>query len=164
MTLDAEDISARDDHEIRKTRDRIHHSALNLLTRRDHSRMELQQKLGRKNYTTEDIEPVLDRLSSAGLLDDQRFAESYLRYRRSRGFGPMRIRMELQTKGITESMIAEVIQMTDNAWFTDVRNVWQKQFKGRLPADNSERARQMRFLYNRGFTQEQINSVFRDND
>ena len=48
----------------------------------------------------------------------------------------MRIRAELLERGITEEFIAEHhLNITDNAWFTEVRNVWQKHFKGMLPSD-----------------------------
>lgn len=164
MTQDPHHIPTKDTDKTLQAQDRIHHNALNLLTRRDHSRLELKQKLLRKDYDPDDIDFILNRLTESDLLNDHRFAESYIRYRSSRGFGPTRIRMELQTKGVAESIIAELVQITDNAWFADVRNVWHKQFKGRLPADKNERAKQMRFLYNRGFTQEHINSVYRDND
>jgi regulatory protein len=60
-------------------------------------------------------------------------------------------------------MIAKQLQITDNAWFTEARNVWQKHFKGKLPTDFESRAKQMRFLHYRGFTREQIESVFRQN-
>ena len=141
--------------------EKIKRHALYLLTRRDHTPFELRQKLLRKAYLAADIESVLIRLEEAGLINVQRFMECYLRYRRARGYGPRRIAMELQAKGVPEAVIAEHLEITDNAWFADIRHAWQKQFKGRLPKDYLERAKQMRFLYNRGFTQEQIRHIFK---
>lgn len=68
----------------------------------------------------------------------------------------MRIAAELNARGIGAEMIAEVIQITDNAWFTEALKVWRKQFKGIIPTDFTHRAKQMRFLQYRGFTREQI--------
>jgi regulatory protein len=58
-------------------------------------------------------------------------------------------------------MIAEVTQITDNAWFAAAYKVWRKHFKGILPTDFLLRAKQMRFLQYRGFTREQIEFTFK---
>lgn len=150
--------------EQRKAQEKIRRHALYLLARRDHTSLELKQKLSRKDYAHTDIDAVITRLEEAGLINAARFAESYTHYRRSKGYGPRRIAMELQSKGIAEAVIAEQVQITDNAWFTEIRTIWRKHFKGRVPADQRDRARQLRFLYNRGFTQDQIKSVFGTDD
>lgn len=147
-----------------KQLEKIRRKALALLTRRDHSAQELKQKLSQRGFDNTAIDTVILSLKEHGLQDDGRFAENYAHYRRARGYGPRRIAMELQTRGVAEPMIAEQVKITDNAWFTEIRSLWRKQFKGRQPADHKERARQMRFLYNRGFTQEQINSLLKNTD
>jgi regulatory protein len=157
--VDTDTPITQPDH--RKLLEKIRRHALFLLTRRDHTYLELKQKLSRKDYAPADIETILTSLESTGLINDQRFAESYTHYRRNKGYGPNRIRMELQARGLTEAVIAEHLQITDNAWFSDIQRAWRKQFKGRLPADHKEKAKQLRFLYNRGFTQNQIHSIFK---
>lgn len=99
-------------------------------------------------------------LVQAGLINEQRFTENYIYWRQGKGFGPLRISAELQARRIPPEMIAEQLQITDNAWFTQVRKVWQKHYKGQIASDFKIRAKQMRFLQNRGFTREQIESVF----
>lgn len=131
-----------------------------MLARRDHSTVELSRKLQRKDFNQADIDAVLSALSQEGLLNDQRFTESYIHYRRSKGYGPNRIRAELQERGIAEDLIEHTLNITDNAWFDDVRKVWKKRFKNRVPEDMKSRAQQVRFLYYRGFTGEQINQIF----
>lgn len=148
----------------RKLQEKIRRHALFLLTRRDHTSLELRQKLSRKDYPETGIAAVIASLEETGLINAERFAESYSHYRRGKGYGPRRIVMELQAKGIAEAVIAEQVKITDNAWFTEIRTIWRKHFKGRLPADQRERARQLRFLYNRGFTQDQITSVFKEEE
>lgn len=145
----------------RKLLEKIRRHALFLLTRRDHTRLELTQKLSRKQYPAADIATILQALESTGLIDESRFTESYIHYRRAKGYGPRRLAMELQSKGVTDTVIAQHLEMADNAWFTDAHNAWRKHFKGRQPVDPRSRAKQLRFLYNRGFTQDQINSVFK---
>lgn len=56
-------------------------------------------------------------------------------------------------------MIEHQLEISDNAWLENVRHVWQKRFKNKLPNDFKTRAQQVRFLQYRGFTREQIESV-----
>ncbi len=86
--------------------------------------------------------------------------ESFIHYRRARGYGPLRIRAELLERGVPEDLIEHHLKITDNAWLDDARKAWQKRFKYRLPHDFKSRAQQMRFLQYRGFTSEQINPLF----
>jgi len=130
-----------------------------LLARRDHSTTELSRKLQRKAFNQADIDSVLAALSQEGLLNDQRFMESYIQYRRARGYGPLRIRAELIERGIAQDLIEHQLNITDNAWLEDARKVWKKRFKNCLPKDMKARGQQMRFLFYRGFTSEQINRV-----
>lgn len=103
-------------------------------------------------------------LTREGLQSDARFTENFIHYRRNKGYGPLHIRAELIERGITEDLIEHHLEITDNAWFDSVRNVWQKRFKNRLPNDFKARAQQIRFLQYRGFTREQIDSIFRSDD
>lgn len=96
-----------------------------------------------------------------GLVSNTRFTESYIHARRQRGFGPLRIQAELAVRGIPQDMIEHPLNINDNAWFAHAYKVWQKHFKGNLPTDYHARARQMRYLSQRGFTTAQIESIFR---
>jgi regulatory protein len=134
----------------------LYHTALSYLAHRDHSQHELTQKLLKKQFPLTDITTLITQLTQNGSLNDLRFAENYCRYRRNKGYGPLRISMELQARGIAPEIIAEVIQIADNAWLTEAQNIWRKRFKANIPTDFSLRAKQMRFLQYRGFTREQI--------
>jgi len=98
-------------------------------------------------------------LAQDGSINDQRVAENHIYWRSRKGYGPLRISMELRMRGIADSLIAELNKITDNAWFAAVATAWQKRFKGQLPKTMKDRAKQIRFLQHRGFTQEQIESV-----
>lgn len=137
----------------------IRRSALRMLTRRDYSQQELSLKLRTKGFSSQAIQSVINDLLQANLINEARFCENYIHWRRGKGYGPLRINMELQARGLASDLIAQHLEMTDNAWFIDARNVWQKQFKGRQANDYSGQAKQMRFMQYRGFTQEQIKSV-----
>lgn len=144
----------------REDLEKIRRVALNWLTRRDYSQQEILLKLHAKGYACEQSAAVVAELAQAGYINESRFIENYIYWRRGKGYGPLRISMELQARGIAADVIAERLEITDNAWFTEARRVWQKHFKGKLPNDFKDRARQMRFMQYRGYTREHIDSVF----
>lgn len=129
------------------------------LTRRDYSQQEIAQKLQTKGYASDATTEVVAELEQIGLIDDRRFAENYIHWRKQRGYGPLRILMELKARGISEEMIAELLKITDNAWLTVIQKVWEKHFKAKLPSDFKHHNKQIRFFQYRGFTIEQIKSV-----
>lgn len=131
-----------------------------MLARRDHSLNELKLKLQAKGYPLEQIRTVITHLSQSDLINESRFVENYIRWRRNKGFGPERIMLELQARGISSDMIAEQLDIADNAWFTEASKLWQKRFKGKRPEDFKSKAKQMRFLQYRGFSREQIEQIF----
>jgi regulatory protein len=133
---------------------------MNLLARREHSDSELVRKLRVKEFAETDIRLALNQLAEEGLQSNSRFMENYIHYRSNKGYGPLRIRGELLERGIAEDLIEHHLNITDNAWLINVRKVWQKRFKSQLPHDFKARAQQMRFLHYRGFTHEQIDSIF----
>lgn len=137
-------------------------TALRLLARREHSQHELTQKLTQRGYTPQDIHTVIEDLKKSTLQSDHRFAESFTRSRQTRGQGPLRIILELKARHIPHEIIEEVINITDNAWFTLARDAWRRHFKGRIPNTPAERAKQTRFLHYRGFTQDHINHLIKD--
>lgn len=138
-----------------------HQTALALLARREHSSKELHRKLKQKNFPEADIQSTLIELEQKGLLSNQRFIENFIHHRRKKGLGPLRIQAELNERGIPDSLIEPELNITDNAWNLEAHRAWQKRFKNKLPEDFKARAQQMRFLQYRGFTQEQIESIFK---
>ena len=77
-------------------------AAMRLLTRREHSSQEIKQKLVYKGFDSALIENLIKELRQENLLSDERFAESYVRSRISRGYGPSRIRQELRQRGTND--------------------------------------------------------------
>lgn len=74
---------------------------LRLLTARPRSRAELAEALRRRGISEEVGEPVLDRLSEVGLIDDAAFAESAVHAaHRHRGLGRRALRTELRRRGV----------------------------------------------------------------
>ena len=139
-------------------------SALDLLARREHSTRELARKLASRNFTPDLIETTIATLVSKGLLDNERFAESFVHSHYQRGQGPQKIRAELRGRGIEDGVIAACLEAPELCWSEQARQVREKRFGPKRPADFRERSRQMRFLQQRGFTHEQISGLFRESE
>ena len=133
--------------------------AIALLSRREHSRLELARKLARHEPDPERIQAVLDDLERLGHLSEQRFIESVV-HRRGARFGARRIGQELEQLGIDKARAREALKTLDDSELSRAQEVWARRF-GQAPVDLKERARQHRFLAQRGFDGATIGAVFR---
>ena len=133
---------------------------MNLLARREHSERELQAKLAARGFAPEAVGEVLAGLKSAGMQDDARYAEAYIRSRVAKGYGSLRISAELAERGLAEELVSQAFTAMDPDWEERIRAVRQKKYGRQVPVDFRERARQSRFLQYRGFTPEQIRREF----
>jgi regulatory protein len=125
--------------------------ALRHLVRREHSRSELARKLASHAESQEAIEVVLDLLLSKKQQSDERFAQERTRVL-SRKYGAAKIRQDLKAKGVNRELIDRVSNEGDLERASGILNR-----KYREPATTlEERARRMRFLQNRGFSQDVI--------
>lgn len=138
----------------------IRHVALDLLSRREHSRLELQNKLLQKDFAAHDVEVLLNTLSNENLVSDERFCEVFVRSRIAKGQGILRIKEELRQRGINDEFIHRYLIQKDKSWLEKVETARRKRFGATIPKDFKERAKQMRFLQYRGFTIEQIKQIF----
>ena len=137
----------------------IYNKALDILSRREHSIHELKLKLHKKFEAISEIEEVITKLESNNLLNDFRFAETYTRIRKRKGFGPNKVYYELANKGIKESISNEIISAEDG-WRDAALKAFRKKYKDGISEDTKERLKQKNFLHNRGFTFKEIESVF----
>lgn len=130
----------------------VRNAAITLLARREYSRAELEQKLGGRTPDAGMLMQALDQLQQDGYQSDQRFAEVFVRSRLGSGYGQMRIRQELQRKGITREQVEQVLleQAVDGRQLA--QECHQRRFGCTAPKDQKEYAKRMRFLVNRGFS------------
>ena len=133
---------------------------MRLLARREHSRLELEQKLLRVSDDRAAVSALLDELASSNWQSDERFAEQLVRSRAGR-MGSRRIQQELKQKGVPPDLISDELAAVASDDFDAARALWQKKF-GREAGDEKEQARQIRFLLSRGFDYELIRKVLRD--
>jgi len=138
---------------------KTYQSAMNMLARREHSVFELTRKLEQKDFPSELIKEVIERLIADNLLSDERFAEAYVRMRSARGFGLQRIRLEMKERGVDSYLIDRAIAESDVDWNALASEVRDRKFGEQRPEEFSLRAKQMKFLQYRGFSHAQINAA-----
>jgi len=134
---------------------------MDLLSRREHSRSELAQKLRQREFDSDEIEQALQQLQKENLQSDERYAESYLYQRAQKGFGPLRIAQELSQRGVSDSLLTRVMSSYSDSWSERMQEQRVKKFGHNIPEDYAEKMKQARFLQNRGFSPESVMRLFR---
>ena len=130
---------------------------MRLLARREHSRLELERKLGPHASADGEVEALLDQLQAAGWLSEERLADQLVRAAAGR-YGGRKVLQQLRDKGVSSEVAAQAHNRVRTSELESARAVWRKRF-GRLPGDLRERARQVRFLEQRGFGPDVIRRV-----
>lgn len=160
---------------------KIKDRALYLLSRRDYSEKELILKISQRrkkiiadvmshpNSGTFDClerefenmtEEVVKEMQELGYQDEQRFVESYIRLRISRGKGPEVIKQELLLKKVKSEIVEDGIDSFEDIWIEKAEEVRVKKFSNVIPKDFQKKMKQKQFLRYRGFPQEVIQKLF----
>ena len=137
----------------------IYNKGLDLVSRREHSRHELMEKLTKRYPETSPmIEEALDKLEINKILDDERFAEMYINSRARKGFGPKKIEMELNAKRVESTFISNPLEAYET-WLENAPKELKKKFKDQKPTDYQSKMKQKKFLFMRGFSASIIDKV-----
>ncbi|HEY0309649.1 MAG TPA: regulatory protein RecX [Luteimonas sp.] len=128
--------------------------ALGLLVRREHSRPELARKLRARGVPAEEARAAVAQMAESGWQDDARFACSLARSRVAGGYGPLRIRVELESHGLDAAAIGAAFEALaetgDDDWEARARELVRRRFGADLAAPPVRRKAQ-EFLLRRGF-------------
>jgi regulatory protein len=138
-----------------------------LISRREHSQLELLNKLIIKGFDRTETQLIVDDLAAQGWQSNQRFAESYSRYRIKKGYGPIKIICELQQRGIEDCDLDEVVMDIADGWGEVLEQLYAKKYADDKSLTNKalthkEWLKRNRFLQQRGFSGEMIKTLFRD--
>jgi regulatory protein len=147
---------------IHPARSKLLRTAIDLLSRRDFSRLELRGRLLRTagaGAAPAEVDQVLESVQAQGLLSEERFVEAFIRTRQAR-FGPVRLRQELSRRGVSEDQIDTALRLAACDEYAAAHALWLKRFKS-SPSDAREQARQGRFLAARGFSHDVIRRVLK---
>jgi regulatory protein len=93
-----------------------------------------------------------------------RFAEAFVQARQARGYGPDRIRAELEERGVDRGLAEASTAAGDPVWIERAAAARRKRFGPGLPREYREKARQTQFLRYRGFTPIQIRAVLDEDE
>ena len=114
------------------------------------SRKELTDKLSRKGIDPDTAEETADWLESLGAVDDAAYAGVIARHYAASGYGPGRVRQELQKRGISRELWDDALsQLPDSADAID--RFLQKKLSGRTP-DRAMLKKLSDTLLRRGFS------------
>ena len=129
-------------------------SALKMLMRREHSKLELSQKLQAKGFDIVDVNSSISKLVQQNYQSDDRFSEGFILMRFNQGKGPVKIASDLKIRGI------DTFDLSIFDWFKLAKEIRQRKFGDASSLDYKEMAKQKRFLQSRGFNLDQINQAF----
>lgn len=125
-------------------------AAARLASGRMMSRKELAERLGRKGIAPDTVVEAVDWLESLGAVDDAAYAGAVARHYAAGGYGPGRVRQELQKRGIPRELWDSALaQLPDSAAAID--KFLQSKLKGRTP-DRTTLKKLSDALLRRGFS------------
>lgn len=158
LTPEEQQEVERDDQYVRAKQ-----RALDYLAHKPRTEEEVRRKLRRQDAPDSVIEDVVARLHELSYLDDESYAEDYVRNRfASKKYGPVRIRRELVERGVdrhtAETAVDDLFAEKDVQ--AAAREHAEKRW-GRLADEEPRRRRQKlyRYLRRRGFTSGTINPL-----
>jgi regulatory protein len=135
-------------------------SALRLLVRREHSAKELKRKLADRGVDEIAAAAAIESLASHDLQSDARFAEQLVRTRVNQGYGPLRIKAELELAGLKRELANSALEAAGCDWAGLAAEARSRKF-GALPGSINERNSQYRFLLGRGFDGDQVKAALK---
>jgi len=139
---------------------------MDFLSRREHTKKELLTKMKNRVDSLDMLLNEIKKLESEGLINEQRYAEEYIRSRVIRGYGPIRIESELRNKGLDNVIINEGLSNAGDIWVDNAIKVLSKKFHFNQIdiSDQKILLKMKRFLAYRGFNFDQINKAIKHLD
>ncbi|MDK4688576.1 recombination regulator RecX [Kingella negevensis] len=132
--------------------------AMDILSRREVSRLELQRKLAPYAEDEDELNQVLAEFAERNWQSDERFTEAFVNSK-SRKHGALRLKQALAAKGIDSEMAREFLPDSETE-LANAKEVLRKKFK-QPAADFAEKQKQMRFLLYRGFGMDTVQAAIR---
>jgi regulatory protein len=119
----------------------------------------MRGKLALRDFDDREIELAVNELQQGGWLSDERFAEGYIRMRQNKGYGPVRISMELNERGVNEDIVNACLPVDNDSWLQILQQQYMKKYKNTPVTDYNDKVKRMRYLQYRGFPLDMIYQV-----
>lgn len=138
---------------------RSKNKSLYLLSFKDHSKKELEDKL-KKDYSDEAANKAVQRMEELGLINDFAFAEKYAKdLLFVKHFSKRRTEFELVAKGINRELICEILDSIDYDPIVHIKFLIDKKYKLAY-TDEKIKKRAIAFLQRYGYSWDDIKQVF----
>ena len=128
-----------------------------LLSRKAYTKKQLRDKLVKKEAEAEVVEQVMEKLERLNFLDDEGYADMYVRSRQKRK-GRIALRRELFQKGVAEAIVDKTLEPLESSTQIETarsiltKNAWRFQKEDR----RKSYAKAYAFLARRGFTSDVV--------
>ena len=120
----------------------------------------MRNKLVATGATRDEVDAVLDEIAALGYLSDTRFAKALVG-QKSGAMSKRSISASLKAKGVDADVASAALAASDVDDHDAMVALWLRKF-GAPPANDREKARQVRFLQSRGFALSAIFKLLRD--
>ena len=128
--------------------------------KRPHSEKELRDKLRQKGVAEADIDTVTALCVDYGFVNDAEYAGMIARHYAAAGYGPGRVRAELNRRGVPKELwddaLAELGGQDDT-----IDRLLAARLRGRDPADRKERDKAAAALFRKGYSWDDIRAALR---
>lgn len=140
--------------------DKLYNQTLRYLAMRPRTKWEIEFYLGRKQASPTLIDTILNKLSNAGLLDDNKFAEAFVSDRRLlRPTSRRKMIMELRKKHVEDEIIQTVIGFEQQDEQTALRAIIESK---RRQSKYQDDLKLMQYLARQGFDYGDIKSALQN--
>ena len=156
-------------------RRKMMNKALDLLSMRDYSRRELSDKLVTKAWEKKEqkdmdlgslkqqASDICDRLEELGLLNEERFARSYVdELIRRKHLSKSGLKTALIQKGVQRDIIETVLEEVDVDPVEQIRELLATKFKNRDLSDEKQKTRTVNALLRLGYRYNEIHAAMGD--
>lgn len=134
-------------------------TAARILEVRDKSVEEIKNKLLSAGYSEQATQAACGKLTSAGYLNDRRYAENTLD-RLSKKYGAIRLKRELRQRGVREELVEELLLRNGEDAQIEAAVLLARKALGRKPGEAKDLYRRaFSALARRGYTPEVVKSA-----
>lgn len=154
------ELSDQEFKDLKKTAglDKIYGASLRFAAMRPRSRWEIASYLQRKDADPEQAEQIIQRLEKTGLVDDYKFARSWVESRRLiKPTSVRKLRLELRQKQVASDIIDSVLAEDSTTDIDTLRQLIAKK-RSRYPDQN----KLMQYLARQGYGYDDIKNAISD--
>ena len=132
---------------------------IELLSRKPHSRKELERKLAQWEADKEETASICDRMEQLGYLNDAAYAARVVRHYSAKGYGERKLRDELYRRGVSRDLWDEALKQAE-ASDGALDDFIEKKLAGKQP-DQKELKKVSDALARRGYNWSDISAALR---